>query len=178
MKDKLIEDIKKAFDKLRSTDGCLFKCPIEENYNHNARKLHEICINHKLANYLEEFVCPLLQRKSKKFFVDIEFNREGKRKKRNDNYKLVRPDIIIHNRKSDCDKYNVLVVECKKHDRNTKNSIENEDVEKIKAFMTEKKYGYEFGLYVEYGDKEIRGLLFYHGKNGNIESEQINCVVP
>ena len=105
MRQQLIKLIRKAFTELKSKEGYLFDCSIEENVEYDARKLHEVCLNHKLANYLEKLILPILQEENEKFFVDIEFNREGL------NNKFVRPDIIIHNRKSGDEKHNFLVME-------------------------------------------------------------------
>lgn len=109
-----------------------------------------------------------------KYFVDIEFNREGINKKKIIGCKseefVVRPDIIIHNRKSGDQKKNFLIVECKKYEAPFA-EIE-EDRKKVRAFMDNPKYSYYFGLQVIYKKDEIKGLLFY--KNGQaIGQEEI-----
>jgi hypothetical protein len=169
MKQQLIELIRKAFTELKSKEGYLFNCSIEENVGYDARKLHEVCLNHKLANYLEKFILPILQNGKEEFFVDIEFNREGLNKKELN--KIVRPDIIIHNRKSGDEKYNFLVVECKKHD-SSKDKIQK-DGEKLIAFITNKKYEYQYGLQVIYEPDNIKGTIYYSNGNGIIR-EAIN----
>lgn len=73
---KLITVVKGSFEKLKKCDGMLFECPIEVNADYDARKLHEVCINHRLAIYFEQKIIPLLP-KDEEYFVDIEFNREG-----------------------------------------------------------------------------------------------------
>lgn len=85
--------------------------------------------------------------------------------------KRVRPDIIIHNRKSGNDeKKNFLVVECKKS--GTSRAEIADDRKKIRVFMDDKKYQYTFGLQVIYGKYQIKGTLFY--RNGHaIEAEEI-----
>ena len=137
-----------------------------------AVKLHEICINHQLAVYLincikENF--PFLARKYK-LYADIEFNRRGINEKDvmiNNESVVVRPDIIVHNRKDDADGFNFLVVECKKSVGSI--DFENfvEDQNKIRVLMDGAgKYRYCFGLQVIYGDKAVCGKLFYHEPDG------------
>lgn len=176
MKDQLIEAIKNSFRKLKEINGSLFECPIEKNSYYDSRKLHEICINHKLANYLEKFIFPLLEGTGEQFFVDIEFNRESINFKEitiNGQKEIVRPDIIIHNRKSENDKNNFLVVECKKYDNDT-NKIAK-DKNKLIAFLKDSRYKYRFALQVIYKPDAIEGLLFYL-INGNVnDGEMINC---
>ncbi|MGA2029613.1 MAG: hypothetical protein ABSG87_06050 [Verrucomicrobiota bacterium] len=160
---------------LKSNDGILFSAPIEEHSEYagyDARKLHEVCINHKLAEHLATNILPLLD-KSQRMFVDIEFNREGI------NYKMVtiegqeekvRPDIIIHNRKSNEDKFNLLVVECKKDDAT--DEFIQQDIKKIKALMKDSRYEYHFGFQVSYGAASVKGKIFYK-QNGSIVEEPI-----
>ena len=176
MKDRLIEAIKNSFRKLKDVDGSLFECPIEKYSYYDARKLHEVCINHKLANYLEEFVFPLLEETEEQFFVDIEFNRESIDFKNiliNGQEKKVRPDIIIHNRKSGNDKNNFLVVECKKYNA-TIGGIPN-DKDKLIAFLKDARYKYGFALQVVYKPNAIEGKLFYLINQQANDGDIINC---
>lgn len=158
----IINSIAAAFAKLKQKDGCLFEIPIEANSEYKLRKLHEVCINHKLANYLEEFFFEAAGLNSDHFFVDIEFNREGTNYKEleyNDESGRVRPDIIIHNRKSGDDKKNILVVECKKAPVGDQDL--NKDISKLKAFLVNEKYLYDFGLQVTYSSTNVSGQLYY-----------------
>jgi hypothetical protein len=167
MKQRLAQAIRKAISMLKEKDGCLLGCPIEDVHEDNPRKLHEVCINHKLANYLEEFIMPLLSKYNGEFFVDIEFNREGgnfKELKIENRLEVVRPDIIIHNRKTECQKNNFLVVECKKSGAK-KNELDA-DMAKLKAFIRDDKYRYKFGLQVKYGGSKIKGMLLYSTQEG------------
>jgi len=178
-KDELKGKIAEAFNILLERDGELFKCNIHGN-GHNeepgyARKLHEVCINHKLANYLEEIIVPSINGDNR-YFVDIEFNKEGK------NDKLIvlkgetvtaRPDIIIHNRISGQQKKNFLIVECKK--QSASKADKQYDILKIIEFMHHDKYLYEFGLQVIYDENIIKGTLFY--KVGT-EIEQEEIAIP
>jgi hypothetical protein len=159
---QIINSISAAFTKLKQKDGCLFEIPIEKNSEYKLRKLHEVCINHKLANYLEEFFFEAAELNRDQFFVDIEFNREGTNYKEleyDDESGRVRPDIIIHNRKSGDDKKNIIVVECKKAPVNDQDL--NKDISKLKAFLTDEKYLYDFGLQVTYSSTNVSGQLYY-----------------
>ena len=168
--------VQRAFSKLKRDDGSLFDCEIEEEFEYDSRKLHEVCINHKLAIYLENEILPIIATAGQKYFVDIEFNREGINKKKiiesNGEELVVRPDIIIHNRKSDERKMNFLIVECKKNGAQAAEL--DRDRNKIKAFMENDRYNYFFGLQVVYGINEIKGTLFY--KSGEVikQEEMIN----
>ncbi len=173
MKRRVIDAIESACLKLQNKDGSLFNCPIEEGFNYDARKLHEVCINHKLANYLEEFILPILEYKNIKYFVDIEFNREGVNKKEikiNGIEKVVRPDIIVHNRKTRDEKDNFLVAECKKS--NVDKDEKGDDVKKLKAFIEDDRYKYQYGLQIIYGNDKIKATLFYCDQ-GEIREEEI-----
>lgn len=160
--DKVKMIVEKAFRELKDNDGSLFDCPptcLDDEF-YRGRKLHEVCINHKLAIYLKENILEIIGRTD--LFVDIEFNKVGVNKK------LFRPDIIIHNRKSDNDKVNFLVAECKKEGATTKD-IEI-DRNRIYEFMSNTTYEYTYGLLVIYGKEEIKGNLF-HKKENEIKEE-------
>src|SRR6266536_3481223 len=111
MKAPDVESLKSAvahsLAELLDHDGMLFNAPIEKHASYDARKLHEVCINHKLAEYLAAKILPLVKR-DESLFVDIEFNREGvdfKNVEIGENIDTVRPDIIIHNRRSGTRKF-------------------------------------------------------------------------
>jgi hypothetical protein len=172
MKDDLIGVVRQSLDRLLQEDGSLFECPIEEGPPYDARKLHEVCINHRLANHLQQAILPLFGFEDK-MFVDIEFNREGLNFKGvmiDGRKELVRPDIIVHNRRSANDKQNFLVVECKK-----KGSPPEDvawDKKKIQAMMKDERYLYSYGLQVVY-DKEQTEVTLFFKLNGDIVSERI-----
>jgi hypothetical protein len=161
MKDQVIEGVLRSIRRLVDEDGYLFDCPIEEHSSYDARKLHEVCINHRLAIHLEKEIIRALNSKEA-IFVDIEFNREGadfKNTKINGEDKRVRPDIIIHNRKTGHEKVNFLVVECKKKGASEDNIVK--DRQKILALMRDERYEYSFGLQVIYGRDGVEGELFF-----------------
>ena len=171
--NNIIDSIKSAFLKLEENDGVLFDCPEEVAANYDQRKLHEVCINHKLAIYLEEFLFQELNPELQPLFTDIEFNREGinfKELEYNGQERRVRPDIIIHNRKSGDEKRNILVVECKKDPANEDDITT--DIQKIASFLTDPKYNYDFGLQVLYSKDGVTGSFFF--KDGtNVKSQKI-----
>jgi hypothetical protein len=112
-RELLQKAVSRSVERLARNDGVLFEMPIEKHAPYSARKLHEVCINHKLAEHLATEILPLLG-DSQEIFVDIEFNREGINFKDvtiDGRIERVRPDIIIHNRKSDGQKFNFLVAE-------------------------------------------------------------------
>jgi hypothetical protein len=166
----LREAILRSIKALKQNDGDLFALPIEEKTNDdNPRKLHEVCINHKFAEHLAAEVRTLLDG----MFVDIEFNREGinfKETMIEEKLVTVRPDIIVHNRKSEADKFNLLIVECKKSDAVDGDKLT--DVKKIKALMNDPRYDYHFGLQVIYGSPSVAGTLFYK-QDGSIKEAPI-----
>ncbi|HYV04677.1 MAG TPA: hypothetical protein VFB82_08835 [Blastocatellia bacterium] len=107
-------------------------------------------------------------------FADIEFNREGVNYKAvtsDGEERIVRPDIIIHNRRSGGEKMNFLVVECKKASQ-SKEALED-DGKKILALMQDGRYEYSFGLQVVYGKNSVQGTLFFK-KGADIESEDLS----
>lgn len=176
-----MEDLKKyileCFNLLISQDGNLFECPLvtDSPYEKEERKLHEVCINHRLAMHFENVIAPIL--KPEKYYVDIEFNREGihfKSLEYNGQKYLVRPDIIIHNRRSGGEKENFLVVECKKEDAS--NEGKEKDLVKLEHFITDPKYQYKFGLQVIYGTQQLRGTILYENE-GVIVKENINSPI-
>ena len=76
MKDAVKDAIQIAFARLLQEDGSLFDCPIEQDFPYDARKLHEVCINHKLANCLEQVILPLIAAEDR-MFVDISSTENG-----------------------------------------------------------------------------------------------------
>jgi len=168
MKEQITQAIRAALSDLREKDGHLFNCPIEDLDDYDARKLHEVCINHQLSNHLEFHLLGLFE-DGESLFFDIEFNREGGDHKTiylNNSEAVVRPDIIFHNRKSGDDKRNILIVECKK-EGSSHGDISN-DKDKIEAFIQNDKYSYEFGLQVIYGARPAMAHLFSY-ENKSIE---------
>jgi len=173
---KLKEAFLSAFHDLETNEGSLFKYSDDLKKDINAggqiqRKLHEVCLNHKLANYIEKYVLPLIA--TENMFVDIEFNRDGgnfKELNYNGDEKKVRPDIIIHNRESGNQKKNFLVVECKKQVVGNKQNQDKIalDTQRLESFLKDEKYLYRFGLSVLYKDDGIQADLCWLNHDRNV----------
>lgn len=122
------------------------------------RKLHETCISHRFAHYLEN---ELEGTDYENHSVDIEYNRfYGNLKLLNtiEGQLSVRPDIIIHTRvDSAFDPQHLLVVEAKKE------AISHHDINKIRGFISDDNYNYVFGLTLSYcsNDDQIIAMLYY-----------------
>lgn len=122
------------------------------------RKLHETCINHRFAHYLE---IELEETDYEDYNVDIEYNRfYGNLKILNtiEGQLSVRPDIIIHTRvNNNFQPQHLLVVEAKKE------AISDHDINKIKGFISDNNYNYVFGLTVTYcsDERNVLATLYY-----------------
>jgi hypothetical protein len=146
---------------------------VSENAKRLNRKLHETCISHRLAHYLEN---ELVDTDYKDYCVDIEYNRfYGNLKILNtvQGQLSVRPDIIIHSRVDNTfDPQHLLVIETKKE------AISNRDINKIMGFISDDNYNYVFGLTVSYCSDEtqiIANLYYFNGTeivNENINEEK------
>jgi len=145
--------IKEATGNLILYDKELIGFSIEDDGN--ARKLHEVCINHCLAVHLEKSFNKII---NEEIFVDIEFNRRGNSSKQL-NGKIVRPDIIVHNRKFNGNKRNILVVEAKKKD--SCNNSKNKDRNKINGFLTNSDFHYFYGLFIQYDLGTVISELYW-----------------
>lgn len=167
MENMLFTSIIQSFKDLIEQDGELFGFKVNAESEKNGRKLHEVCINHKFSIHLSNHIFPLLQGRDQKYFTDIEFNRNGVREKAvfiDNSPQVVRPDIIIHNRKDGDEKSNFLVVECKK--RGCSQKEYDNDVTKIQGLMTSEDYKYEYGLMVLYDENSIEAQFFWHTEEG------------
>jgi hypothetical protein len=139
MEKKLDAAIVESFKDLMALHGELFDFKVNEESENNGRNLHELCINYKLSIYLSNHVLPLLYERGQQYFADIEFNRNGEREKAviiDGALQVVRPDIIIHNRRDGGEKSNFLVVECKKNGRSRKDYAD--DATKITGLCHQK----------------------------------------
>jgi len=113
----------------------------------------EECINHKLAQYLET----VLNKKNLlgSYSVDIEYNKYKEDEKKTSNGRNIRPDIIVHQRKSG-DNNNLIVIEAKK------NYDDKEDREKIVDLVDSRDYRYSVGSIISYFPlREYVKIKFY-----------------
>ncbi|WP_284653156.1 hypothetical protein [Flavobacterium terrisoli] len=166
--DQELEFIKliltKSIDELIKRDSSIFNhneqidVHLDENVAILNRKLHEVTINHRLAYYLEmnaSGTLPFL-------FADIEYNRFYENPKQlNIGQQIVvaRPDIILHSRmNTEVPIQHYLVVEAKK------DQITEDDILKVKGFISDDNYSYLFGLTISYclDANNVVGHLFYY----------------
>ena len=182
--EKLAYYLADAVNNLINIDSALFTC-----------EAHETCINHRLAIYLERTLSKQWNSCDEALFVDIEFNRTLV----NDNHrkmqltidqsltfgdqevspKLIRPDIVIHNRKDNHG--NVLWIEVK---IGSDPYICQADVNKI--FHACQQFSFQLGasLLIDYPENKLWIWIVdpsgqieeyeFHYENGNISS----CYVP
>ncbi len=100
------------------------------------RRLNEVCLNHKLANYLEFGVKHIL--KLKWVDVDLEYDKNYKDKKfiqTKHGKRAIRPDILIHKREDNSK--NLFALECKK------GYLNKNDREKLSILL---QYPYDYSL--------------------------------
>lgn len=132
------------------------------------RKLFELnsserSISNKFATYLyPEFP---------EWEIDCEYNRYMntiKKLKKKGKDEQIYPDIIIHQRES---KKNLLVIEIKKSPPySLTNQKVKEDLERLQKMTSDKKYKYQFGLFILFFVKEYTGknpILKYYQKGIN-----------
>lgn len=158
---KKVEDIfNYAFEQLYQKDKELLQ----------NRTLHEDCINHRLAYYIERY----LEFYDEKYNVDVQFNRNGENKKElpgniKNESGYIRPDIIVHTRMKKLEKYqNYIVIEAKI----SKDSKEDEDV--VKRFIGYKEYEYKVGVTVNYNKfNPIKATLYYKNNNNEIKQRYL-----
>ena len=117
----------------------------------------EECINHKLAQYIE---CTL--KNSGKLLdhnVDIEYDKYLDNDKKDLNGRKIRPDIIVHKRRSG-NANNLIVIEAKK------GYPSKHDKYKIIELVDNSKYNYSIGALISYlPDNIYIRALFYEGNN-------------
>lgn len=147
---------------------------IINNYQINStwygRKLHEVCINHRFALYLEKYANNF---GLNDYFFDLEFNKKGNERKYSQAVDTEtgkserRPDIIVHRRDVSPENINnYLIIEAKKM------KIIAKDERTIKSLMIDPDYKYKFGLSIIYSQTPNKVLMkIYMNINGEIEEE-------
>lgn len=169
--------IRNTLNKLRDNDYDLFDLPDEacvyefdNDKDKLERKLHEVCINHRFACYLEAEIKEI----QPSYYIDIEYNRYYKRAKcvrTNGDKKTFRPDILVHTRATKLDNIpqHYLIIE-------TKKEIDSkEDEEKVQEFMMDQNYEYLFGITIKYGDLKPAFCKIFYSLNGqDISCEELN----
>ncbi len=119
------EIIKEVLKKLYEKDKILIE-----------NETHEQAISHVIACYLAK--------KFENWDVDCEYNRDLENPKtylnNSNETKYIRPDIIIHKRKTE---KNLLVIEIKK---DAKDAAKEKDIKKLNCMF--EKYGYKYALFI------------------------------
>lgn len=142
-----VELIKRALETLWKRDCELIK-----------REVHEECINHRFAIYLEKEFEDIMMREQ--LSLDIEYNKNGRNPKTyGSEDKKFRPDIIIHERNSNRNNY--VIIEAKK------SKLSKNDKEKLIS-CKRAPYNYDVALGIEYGvGKDHFNLYIYEGNGSN-----------
>lgn len=120
----------------------------------------EECINHKLAIYLERS----LQEKGllDGIDVDIEYNKYKDDEKESSNGRNIRPDILVHERRSG-NRNNLIVIEAKKNYNN------KSDTYKVIDLMDSVNFKYQVGALISYLPKgKYMKIKFYERGIWNI----------
>jgi hypothetical protein len=120
----------------------------------NATK--EECINHKFAQHLERN----LKEENILFGkVDIEYNKYKEDEKKMTNGRTIRPDVIVHERRSG-NKNNLIVIEAKK------GYPSKSDRQKVTDLVDSDNYRYSLGALISYfPNKNYIKVKFYNGNN-------------
>jgi len=164
-----------AFTQLKLNDNDLIKLPNDEVRDINEtdkileRALHEICINHRLAFYIETLIVKHL--KTNEYKVDIEYNRLYNKSKvvyMLNKEEKVRPDIIIHKRTIELGIQHLMIIEVKK------DCFDDYDITKVQAFMNDSRYQYVFGVVVNYNEFNPIKARLYYKQNNDIEKENLD----
>ncbi len=116
-------------------------CYYENGKLYKSRMIHEQAITHRLSVYLE------LSNVFSGYTIDCEYNRHLYHTKKTDsNGDTFRPDIIIHERRTD--QNNLIYIEVKQQDSHIFNS-KNDTIEYISKMKYRKKlYNYQFAYLI------------------------------
>ena len=151
MRHEILMEIEILKAKLENALGILFD---KDSYLLEI-DVHERTITHRLAMYLQnEFV---------DWNVDCEYNRLGQRQpKAIPSQDTSYPDIIIHHRNQ---QDNLLVIEAKSI--HSDDHSDTHDKNKIKAYIKDDDYRYQFGLWICFYDELAETqLLWFKNKDG------------
>lgn len=119
------------------------KLLIENDIELIRNQSREECINHKFAQYLEELLKSRGVLTKLELNVDVEYDKYKEDEKKSSCGRNIRPDIIVHKRKSG-NKNNLMVIEAKK------NYIDEKDRYKIMDLVKNKDFEYSLGAGAAY----------------------------
>ena len=117
--------------------------------------IYEPTISHRIAVYLEKLFSD--------FHVDCEYNKHGVDHKFNQTGDKIRPDIIIHRRRTPI---NLVVFEVKKNGANSK--LGKADIKKLEGFRA-RNYNYQLCVFVGVLKSRIEIVWFAGRKNKQTE---------
>ena len=125
----------------------------------------EECINHKLAQYLES----VLYEKNLlgNCCVDIEYNKYKEDEKKTSNGRNIRPDIIVHERKSG-NRNNLIVIEAKK------GYDVKQDRDKVVDLVNSEDYQYSVGAVISYFPKRKHLKIKFYTQEGTWKRYLVN----
>jgi len=127
----------------------------------------EECINHRFAKHLEDILKEDRKLMRLKINVDIEYDKYQEDRKKSSRGENIRPDIIVHKRKSGHTD-NLIVIEAKKK------YITQKDRDKISALVSSKQYNYLLGVGVAYLPRRHYVKIKFLLPNGLWENYQLN----
>ena len=119
--------------------------------------IYEPAISHRIAVYLEKLFSD--------FNIDCEYNKALLGNKRNVNGEKIRPDIIIHTRKTNED--NSVIFEVKKSGK--KNKLSKADIEKLKRCMNG-TLNYVLGVFIGILKRNVYICWIEKNNNSILES--------
>lgn len=127
----------------------------------------EECINHKFAQYLEKLLKKRDVLTKLELDVDVEYDKYKEDEKKSSCGRNIRPDIIVHKRKSG-NKNNLMVIEAKK------NYINKKDKCKIMDLVKSKDFKYSLGVGVAYLPNRNYMKIKFFLLSGMWETYQLN----
>lgn len=127
----------------------------------------EECMNHKFAQYLEEVLKSRGVLTKLQLNVDVEYDKYKEDEKKSSCGRNIRPDIIVHKRKSG-NKNNLMVIEAKK------NYIDKKDKCKIMDLVKNKDFEYSLGAGVAYLPNRNYMKIKFFLSGGTWENYQLN----
>ena len=120
----------------------------------------EECINHRFAQWLEEVLKSRCVWTKLELNVDVEYDKYKEDGKKSSRGRNIRPDIIVHERKSG-NKNNLMVIEAKK------NYIDKKDKCKIMDLVKNKDFEYSLGAGVAYlPNRNYMKIKFFSSERG------------
>ena len=154
-------------DKLQKLVIEALKLLVENDIELIKNQPREECINHKFAQYLEGLLKSRDELTKLELNVDIEYDKYKEDEKKLSCGRNIRPDIIVHKRKSG-NKNNLMVIEAKK------NYVNKKDKCKIMDLVKSKDFKYLLGAGVAYLPNRNHMKIKFFLPGGTWENYQLN----